>query len=216
MQIKLVDGKLVACSWWTNTLKTALVGGLGSMKARAWCTQHLLLGGSCKLMLRRMAPLSRLLGLRSAKAWQSDPAQGFLEPAGNKPVPLGLVRWVWPAAVSQWWSSCYRWSQLCVPAGICPSLFLQSSFPKVPVLVVPLPISVYHLHIREYEPLFFKSILKIAKHTCGFHLAFSGPFYTLAEWSLVNILVLLVHGWYKTAPLLGAVVQTSWWPGSSC
>lgn len=37
-------------------------------------------------------PLSRLLGLHSAKAWQSDPAQGFLEPAGNKPVPLGLVR----------------------------------------------------------------------------------------------------------------------------
>lgn len=113
------------------------------------------------------------------------------------------------------WNSSYRWSQLCVPAGICPSLFLQGSFPKVPILALPLPISVYRLHIREYEPLFFKSILKIAKHTCGFHLAFSGRFYTLAEWSLVNILVLLVHGWYKMAPLLGAVVQTSWWPGSS-
>ena len=146
----------------------------------------MLLDGSCKLAWRCMAPelaagpplcqgLAEQCCSRFPSAcWEQTCASGTGEGSVTCRVQsaLGALR--------------YGWSQSCVPAGICPSPFLQSSFPKVPVLLVPLPISVYHLRIREDEPLFFKSVLKIAKYPCGFHLLFSGPFYTLAGCSLVK------------------------------
>lgn len=142
-------------------LKAALVGGLVSM-SEGWSVMHSTF--ATRWLLET--------GVEAHGPWagrwaSAAPRLGraVLLKVSLSLLGTNLCLWDWrgecdlQGPAGAWTSPSWGGSQSRVPAGICPSPFLQSSFPKIRVLLAPLPISVYHLCILEYAPLFFQ------KHT---------------------------------------------------
>lgn len=130
MQSKLVDGKSVARSWWAHTCFVKNRPGwwpLG-MRARAWCAQHLPLGGPCKLVLRLLGP--------QPKAWQSS-SPGFPSASWEQTCASATGEGAWPAGSSP--SLGLSVLVVSVMGASRNRSFLQSSVPVRCVLLAPPP-----------------------------------------------------------------------------
>lgn len=149
-------------------LKTALAGGHVGVKAGARCPQHLPLDGPCKLALRPVAP--ELAAGPPAQGLVEHCCSGFHAACGDKPVPPLLASECGPQGPARAWGSPF--GVVSVTCASRNASFLQSSLPALCVPLAPTDVGAASFQARVWSG--------------EGHWAFSGPFYTLVIWSLIE------------------------------